>query len=100
MNINKKQNDTGFTQVPISVLNSNDLSFKAKGIYCLILKLNNEENSKGCLSAKEISKHTSCGIEAIKSGLRELEQNKYLIRKPVRRLDGTFKGYNYVLSKK
>ena len=65
-----------FTQVPNKLLRNSELSFKAKGILCLLLS-----NKKGWYSyIKTIKQMSKEGTDGIKSGIHELEANGYLLR--------------------
>lgn len=65
-----------FTKIPNDTIRNPEMSWKAKGILTLILS-----NKQGWFSFKEtIKKYGTDGILSIESGLRELEQNGYLIR--------------------
>ena len=65
-----------FTQVPNELLRNPDLSFKAKGILCLLLS-----NRKGWRSYLEtLTQMSKEGIPSIKSGIKELEKANYLMR--------------------
>lgn len=83
MNIDKRQYDArncspikNFTQIPKEILRNPELSFKAKGIFCLLLS-----NSEGWISYIEaIQKQGTEGIAAITTGIRELEKAHYLWR--------------------
>lgn len=65
-----------FTQIPNGILRNSSLSFKAKGVLCLLLS-----NSEGWVSYIEaVSKHGTEGIAAITTGVHELEKAGYLWR--------------------
>ena len=65
-----------FTQVPNELLRNPELSFRAKGILCLLLS--NREGWYSCI--KTITRMSKEGIEAIRSGIVELEKTGYLLR--------------------
>ena len=65
-----------FTQVPNEMLRDPHLSAKAKGILCLLLS--NREGWKSHVST--IVGMMLDGEEAVRSGLQELEERKYLLR--------------------
>jgi len=66
-----------FTQVANCVLNDENLSFKAKGIFAYLYSKPQDWN----FNYKRISKDSSDGEDAVLSGLRELENAGYLIRR-------------------
>jgi len=68
--------DESFTTVPNSILRNPELSFKAKGIICLLLS-NKEGWSTHLSTLKKIS---TDGTDGIQSGLQELEKAGYLLR--------------------
>jgi hypothetical protein len=81
-----------FTKVPNDTIRNPKMSWKAKGILTLILS-----NKQGWFSFKKtIQKYGTDGVLSIESGLRELEQNGYLIRlryrkagDPTKRIQGS-----------
>ena len=65
-----------YGRVPSDLLNSDQLTLKAKGLYAYI-----ENKPKGWrFSSERIAKEIKDGIKAIQSGLNELEQAGYLTR--------------------
>ena len=65
-----------FTQIPKELLRNPNLSFKAKGIFCLLLS-----NSEGWISyITAICQQGTEGVAAITTGLQELEKAHYLWR--------------------
>ncbi len=65
-----------FTQVPNDLLRDPSLSFKAKGMLCLLLS-----NKEGWYSyINTIKQMTLEGEDAIRSGISELEEAGYLVR--------------------
>lgn len=65
-----------FTQIPNELLRNPNLSFKAKGILCLLLS--NKEGWHSYLAS--LQQMTREGSEAIQSGIHELEKAEYLMR--------------------
>lgn len=74
-NILKKQ-VVGFTQISNSLLNSELLSFKAKGLYAYLFSKPDGWNFSG----KRMIGQTKDGADSIYSGLRELEEAGYINR--------------------
>lgn len=70
-----------------------NLSYKAKGIlsYCLSRPDNWE------FYEEEISSHSTDGLASIKTGLKELMNKGYIVRKRKRDVLGKFKGYEYLV---
>ena len=66
-----------FTQIPNDLLRNPCISGKAKTIFCLLHMLSNQEEHTNYITfLKQAMKE---GKEAIRSGLKELEQNGHLI---------------------
>ena len=63
--------------IPNDLLNSSDISFKAKGLYAYIQS--KPENWE--FSAERISKQVKEGLPSVVSALKELENFGYLVRK-------------------
>ena len=85
----------GFSQIRNEILHNNRISYKAKGLLCLLLS-----NMSGTwISYQEgIRKFGTEGPDSIRSGLKELENAGYLIRiyyvdKTTKRRRGTFWAY-------
>ncbi|MFE5847188.1 hypothetical protein ACFQ7N_36770 [Streptomyces niveus] len=74
-----------FTQIANSLFRDPALSFKAKGIFGLISTHTNGWK----VSVAELARHGREGVDAVTSGLKELEHHGYLVRERVRRTDGT-----------
>jgi len=82
--------ETNFTQVSNNIVSNSEISFKAKGIY---LHLMSKPDGWKFFSS-EIVKSAKDGKEAVKSGLKELEEKGYLERTKVHGEHGQFT-YNY-----
>jgi hypothetical protein len=86
--------EKNFTQIPNQLLRDPNLSFKAKGILCLLLS-----NREGWESYIETIKHMGAdGTTAISTALHELEESGYLVRvsyrdKVTKRRAGSFWAY-------
>ncbi|MFD3923080.1 hypothetical protein [Streptomyces sp. NPDC058595] len=74
-----------FTQIANGLFRDPALSFKAKGIFGLISTHTNGWK----VSVAELARHGREGIDAVTSGLKELEHHGYLVRERIRRADGT-----------
>lgn len=82
-----------FGVAPNDLLNNPNISLKAKGLY-VYMQSKPEDWS---FSVFKISSQVKEGEEAVKSGLKELEDFGYLKRTPVKNTDGTWDGYDYSL---
>jgi len=89
--------ERGFGAVPIELLNSKEISLKAKGLYAFL-----QSKPDGWrFSVERIASQLKEGRDAVRRALKELEKFGYLIRKP--RYDKEskkLKGYDYILSEK
>lgn len=82
-----------FGQTPNELLNKKEVSLKAKGLFAYL-----QSKPEGWeFSAKRISKESKEGPAAVRTGLKELEEHKYLTRKPVKDKKGKWNGYDYTL---
>ncbi len=84
---------TKFGVAPNDLLNLDKLSFKAKGLYTYL----NAKPSGWSFSIERISKQSKDGLEAVRSGLQELEKVGYLKRIPTKDDKGKWSGYDYIL---
>ena len=82
-----------FGQVPNELLNNADLSFKAKGLYAYI----QSKSDSWQFSATNISRQTKESVNSINSGLKELEDSGYLLRKKYKNRYGHW-GILYILA--
>lgn len=81
---------------PNNVLNSENLSFKAKGLYTYI-----QSKPDGWdFSVERICLQSKDGRESVAAGLKELELEGYLKRVPAINEKGQFSGYDYILYEK
>lgn len=86
--------DSGFTQMPDEVTLDKRLSWKAKGIFLYLLM-----RPDGWKFRKsEIKNNASDGKSSLATGLKELTEHGYLDKKPIKKNDGTFDGYNWILT--
>ena len=83
-----------FGQAPNELLNRQDISLKAKGLFTFLQSKPNGWD----FSIKRISQQTNDGKSAIRTGLKELEENGYLNRKAAKNGKGKWSGYDYTLS--
>lgn len=72
----------GFVQIKNEVLTDNNLSLKAKGLYAYLYS----KSDSWDFSYERIAKEQRDGDESVMSGLKELEEQGYLLRK--KRQDG------------
>lgn len=83
---------TKFGVIPNSILNDKTLSAKAKGLWVYLQSKPNGWD----FSTERIANDFSDGITSIRSGLQELEEKGFLLRKPERN-NGKYNGYTYTL---
>ena len=88
---NKRQNK--FTQISNDVLVDENLSYKAKGILAYLLSRPADWN----IYENEIEKHSKDGIDSVRTGIKELIDNGYVVRQKSR-VKGMFDGYEYAVS--
>ena len=88
-----KQKTSNFTIIDNRILRDNNLSLKARGLLCFMLQL--PEN--WVFTETGLAKVTGEGIRSIRSGLKELMDNKYLYRFQNKRNSGTFGNMIYYL---
>ena len=83
--IRKHNKDKDFTIIDNNIFKNSELTLKAKGLLCLMLSLQDgwEFSNSG------LSKLSKDGIDSVKSGLDELEEQGYLIREYTR-VNGRF----------
>jgi len=75
-----------FTQIPNDWLRDGNLSLKAKGLLAQLLS-----HSDGwSVSIQSLAKANQCGKDAIRSAVKELEDNGYLVRSQNRQESGEF----------
>lgn len=83
----------GFTITPNSLINNENASLKAKGLWTYL-----QSKPDGWdFSVKGTQKQNKDGYDSVSSGMRELEELGYLKRKPHKDESGQFKGYDYHL---
>jgi hypothetical protein len=83
--------EKNFTTISNHLIYSTDLSFKAKGL--LIYMISRPEN--WIFYETEIAKNSKDGLSSIRSGIKELITQGYIVRHRVRLKDGTLKGSEY-----
>lgn len=81
---------------PNSLLNDNNISLKAKGLFGYI----QSKPENWSFSVKKIMSQVKDGEKGVRSALKELEENRYLVRKPVKNKEGKWNGYDYFLFQK
>lgn len=92
MIIRTKQ-QTGFTILKNSTLRDSRMSLKAHGLLDYMLSM--DEGWQ--FYTEELSKHFTDGITSIRTALKELEENGYLVRKSNRNANGNFNGNDWLL---
>lgn len=82
--VKHKQRSSGFTIIPNLIFKNKNLSLKAKGLLCQLLSLPDtwEYSEMGLVAI------TTDGRASVRSAIKELEDNRYLIREQTRGSDG------------
>lgn len=91
MAIKKEGTAKGYTVINNHLLKNTDLSLKAKGLLCLMFSLPENWN----FSTAGLTSIVKDGKVSVSSALKELEENKYLIRNPIRDDKGVFIDWEY-----
>ncbi len=87
----------GFTQVPNYIIDKDKrLSWKAKGLYLYLVSRPDGWD----YYVQDIINRSKDGKDAVKSGLKELEEYGYLKREKVQNEKGQFGKYIYLLKAK
>lgn len=89
----KKGQREHFTIIDNEAVQDITLSFKARGILAYLLSLPDDWQ----IYEQEISKHTTDGIKAVRSGIKELISSNYISRSSQRSEQGKFTGYEYLV---
>lgn len=91
MAIKKEGSAKGYTVINNHLLKNTDLSLKAKGLLCLMFSLPENWN----FSTMGLTSIVKDGKTSVCSALKELEENRYLIRTPIRNDKGSFIDWEY-----
>lgn len=94
MAIRRAKRRTNFTMISNVGLRDKNLSFKAKGLLAYMLSLPDD----WVFYETELVKHSTDGLASIKTGLKELQDNGYLIRKRERNEKGQLKSTDWVVN--
>ena len=84
-----------FVVVPSAIFRYNKISASATGLYCWLFS--HSENQE--ITFTFILNHFKEGRNALQSKIKELTQLGFLVREQIK-VDGKFKGYNYILNDK
>lgn len=76
----KKNLQTGYTHVNNEIFHDKNISYKAKGLFCQLLSLPENWDFK----ENSIKALATDGISSVRTGLKELMEKGYLVRKPIR----------------
>lgn len=76
----KKNLQTGYTHVNNEIFHDKNISYKAKGLFCQMLSLPDNWDFK----ENSIKALATDGISSVRTGLKELMEKGYLVRKPIR----------------
>ena len=85
-----------YGQIPNSILNNPDLSFRAKGLWAYM----QSKPDGWSFSVERITQQTREGKSAIRESMKELEKHRLLRREPTKNAVGKWNGYNYTLYEK
>jgi len=85
-----------YATTPNELLNNGAISLKAKGLFAFI----QSKPDNWAFSAQRIAKQTKDGKSSIVGGLKELEENGFLVRTAIKTKGGKWNGYDYILSDK
>lgn len=83
----------GFTVLANEILNRKDLSLKAKGLFAYLMS----KPDNWHFSVNGAKSQNKDGTDSVRSGIKELEQKGYLIRKSKKNQLGQFTGYDYYI---
>lgn len=92
MPIKRAQSDSGYSIIDNHGIKNKNLSAKAKGVLVYMLSLPDD----WIFYEKELEQHFTDGKSSIRSALKELEEQKYLVRTK-KREQGKFSGYDWVI---
>jgi len=93
MTIKRAKRKTNFTMMSNTGLQDKNISFKAKGLLAYMLSLPDD----WVFYQSELREHATDGETSVRSGLKELEQNGYLIKERKRDEDGKLRESNWVV---
>jgi len=83
--------DNPYLVINKCVTENQNLSAKAKWILCYLLGKTNNWKTR----MSDIVNHTTDGVDAIRTGIEELEEAGYITREKLRGKDGTYEGWEY-----
>ena len=85
-----------YVNIDQQLIRDETLSWKARGIFMYLWS----QNDSWDFYAKEVAKHAPDGIDALNSGLDELEKGGYLTRERKRDKQGQLRGTDWILHEK
>jgi len=88
----RRRKRQAFTQISNAFLEDDNISYKSKGLMAYMLSRPTEN---WIIYLQDLINHSKDGESAVKSALRELENNRYLKRWQGRNSNGTFGAYHY-----
>lgn len=95
MTVFREEKNENYTRISNHVFKDRNLSWKAKGILTSMLSLPDD----WAYSMAGLATLASDGVDSTKSGLQELENHGYLVRKPVKE-KGKIKHWDYQIYEK
>jgi hypothetical protein len=87
-----KSYKSNFTTVPNSIINDKNISLKAKGIYLFLIS----KPDNWTFSVDRIASQNSDGENSVRTGLKELEEHRYLKRVQINKR-GVFGENDYII---
>ena len=87
----EKNKDNPYIIMNKTILNDNQISWKAKGILAYLLSLPDDWQ----IYESEVASHSSDGLDSLSSGIKELIEQGYINRERKRNDNGQLKGYEY-----
>lgn len=93
MTIRRARRSTKFTMMSNHGLHNKNLSFKAKGLLAYMLSLPDD----WIFYQSELEERSTDGSSAIRSGLTELEEAGYLVKKRIRDEKGQLRGTDWII---
>jgi len=89
----RKAKKNNFTIINNDILRNKNLSWKAKGLLCYLLSLPDDWE----INLKHLENQAKDGSESLRSGLKELEEEGYLLHKSNRNESGQFSGHEWIV---
>jgi len=82
-----------FTTIKNEILNNDNLSWKAKGLYTYLMSL----PPNWVIYRRDLQERSSDGYDSMNSGFKELVDEGYILALEIRDHNGHYKGWNYII---